>query len=556
MTQDTLTFSAISDAPEWATLQLRLRDQIKQTVCKYQEAYPRPVVGEEGAEYHGTILDTTTILVPYIAFARWSGDQGVRDWLYQWRDAYVRVMRSNTGGFYHGFPEEGEAHHQWEDQSRFLSRLWFLDRHDPVNAYAVDDAAEHIGNWVEEIPAWYDWERHDFRSYWFGTRHVANRPGDSNVIWGEATPTPPTGIYREALYRVTQCALNAYFATGKPRYLDWTRDFMDAYIRRLETLGEQEDIVRTFAKIGWPEPQHTDFFAQNGWPQPENRFVYGRYVPALLTDLFAITGQASYADAARTFLDFCMPDALTFWHQNWMFGLLQRYRHLTEDRRYDAAIMQAIETECATTGDFDPAAYPWDMSGLQALAHVRNRGPLAHVLQYWITGEEQYALKALRQACGMAEALLARPVEEFVEGFATPHVASVVDMKLVNTLLDLSGWRPGVPAHHIDVMDVVVFDSEGKEGVPSDVALLRKPSPLTARVFALYNASAEARTLRLAAGGLRYRHLERARVNRVECPVDAAPASDMASQTLTLTLPAHTVTEVEMDVSPLEYNRH
>ncbi|HZP80964.1 MAG TPA: hypothetical protein VFB21_04945 [Chthonomonadaceae bacterium] len=544
----------MSTVPEWAVLQLRLREQIKQTVCKYQEAYPKPIVGEEAADAHGSeIMDSTTILLPYIAYARWAGDSATRAWLYEWRDAYASVMRGNRAGFFHGFPEKGEAHHQWEDQSRFLSRLWFLDRRDPVNAYVVDDAAEHIGNWSPDVPAWYDWEQHDFISYWFGTKHVAHRGGYPGPIWGTATPTPPTGIYREALYRVAQTAFNAYFATGKARYLDWTRDFMDGYIRRLETLGEQEDLIRTFAKVGWPEPDQTDYFRDNGWPKPTNRFCYGRYVPMLLTDLYALTGETKYADAARTFLDFCMPDALDFWHQHWTFGILQRYRHVTGDTRYDAAVMQAIEAECATTGEFDPCAYPWEMTGLQAMAHSRNRGPLAHILQYWITGDETYAVKALRQAEGLAGELLDRPVEEFVEGFATSHIAFIVDMKLVNTLLDLGGWRPGVPAHHIDVLDVVVSDAEGREGLPPDVALLRKPSPLSSRVFALYNAGTEPRTLRLAAGGWRYRHLERARVNGADCPLDTAPAREMASQTVTITLPAHAVTEVEMEVSPLAF---
>src|SRR5689334_20265982 len=79
-------FITMPNAPEWAALQLRLREQIKQTVCKYQEAYPKPIV-EEAADMHGgENLDSTTILLPYIAYARWAGDSATRAWLYEWRD--------------------------------------------------------------------------------------------------------------------------------------------------------------------------------------------------------------------------------------------------------------------------------------------------------------------------------------------------------------------------------------------------------------------------------------------------------------------------------------
>lgn len=540
--------SMTAHGPEWAHLQRRLRGLIRQTMRKYQEAYPRPRVGVEETDGHGSqTMDACTILLPYVAFARWSGDATVKEWLYTWRDAYVDVMRHDRGGFYHGFPVEGEAHHQWEDQSRFLSRLWFLDRDDPVNAYVADDAAEHIGNWSPDVPAWYDWERHDFRSYWFGTKRVAYRGGYAGAIWGDATPTPPTGIYREALYRVAQTALNAWFATGKERYLAWVRDFMDAYIRRLEERGPQEDLVHIFAIEGWPAPQHTDFFAKNGWPRPDNRFVYGRYAPALLTDLYAITGEARYANAARRFLDHCFPAILTFWHQHYFLGLLQRYRHLTGDTRHDDAVMEAIEAACARDGDFDPAQYPFHWNGVQALGFARWRGPIAHVLQYWITGEERYAVRALRQAVGMAEALLARDAQEFVEGFATAHIGGIVDQKLTNMLLNLSGWRPGMQAHHIDVMDVILMDERGREGVPEDVALLRRPSPITSRVFALCNMADTERTLRVAAGDLRQRHPARVTIDGRPAVWEDTPEGFLRSRAARVTLPARSVVEIAME---------
>lgn len=529
-------------APEWATLQLQLRRLIKQTMHKYQEAYPTPQVGMSSTDTNGSVVtDACTILLPYLAYARWSGDAEVRNWLYQWRDAYIDVMRNNRSDFHHGFPVQAEAHHQWEDQSRFLSRLWFLDKNDPLNGYVVDDAAEHIGNWSPDVPPWYDWEKSDFRSYWFGTRDVAHRPGYPEDIWGDATPTPPTGIYREALYRVAQVALNAYFATGQERYLDWTRHFMDSYLQRLETMGANEDLVRIFATEGWPLPQYTDYFHKNGWPKPENRFVYGRYIPALLTDLYTITGEEKYKEGAQTFLDFCFPYVLEYWHQYYVLGSLLRYGLVTGDTRYEERLMQAIEAECTTRGDYISERYPFHENGVQALAFTRLRGPVAHSLQYWISGDEQHAVKALKQACGMAEVLLTRDSQEFIEGFATAQIGGIVDQHLVNPLLNLSGWRPGMQAHHLDVMDIAVSSADGVEGLPENVALLRTPAPLTERRFTLYNAGSVPYTLHLSAGSLRPTQIDSA-------PVNSAPVSLIASG-VTLELLPGVPTTVAMTVS-------
>ena len=42
------------------------------------------------------------------------------------------------------------------------------------------DAAEHIGNWVAEVPPWYDYSRDTFIGYRIGTRCVTN--GESEAF--------------------------------------------------------------------------------------------------------------------------------------------------------------------------------------------------------------------------------------------------------------------------------------------------------------------------------------------------------------------------------------
>ena len=80
------------------------------------------------------------------------GDARVIEFGYMLRDGFAAWARENmTHGFYH----TGEVHHQTEIFSCFLCRLW-LTEPDDLTAELIVDAAHHIGNWVEGLPAWYD----------------------------------------------------------------------------------------------------------------------------------------------------------------------------------------------------------------------------------------------------------------------------------------------------------------------------------------------------------------------------------------------------------------
>lgn len=69
----------------------------------------------------------------------------------------------------HGYEPEAEAHHGTEPFLLFLPRYLGLFPEDRVARNLLEDAAHHIGNWVEGIPKWYDYERGCFYSYYLGT---------------------------------------------------------------------------------------------------------------------------------------------------------------------------------------------------------------------------------------------------------------------------------------------------------------------------------------------------------------------------------------------------
>ena len=53
---------------------------------------------------------------------------------------------------------------------------------DPAGVEIIEDLAHHLGNWIGEVPPWYDWDRHLLRSTVLGTHVVrTDAPHDLNV---------------------------------------------------------------------------------------------------------------------------------------------------------------------------------------------------------------------------------------------------------------------------------------------------------------------------------------------------------------------------------------
>ena len=108
----------------------------------------------------------------------------------------------------HGYEPEAEAHHGTEPFLLFLPRYIDLVPDDQEACSMLTDAAEHIGNWVEEIPAWYDYDRDTFYGYFIGSRTV--QP-DAEAAYEVAEH-----------FRFIHIALATYRITREERYLDWS----------------------------------------------------------------------------------------------------------------------------------------------------------------------------------------------------------------------------------------------------------------------------------------------------------------------------------------------
>lgn len=138
---------------------------------------------------------------PWFGYYLLTGDERVLQFIYKMRDQflgspirrcysrghsymhappelYERVPESPLVEQYHGWPEGWLClHHASEGYSWFIGSLHFIDPGNKRNVEDVEDVAHHIGNWVDEVPDWYDWEKHRFKGWHLGTRvEAATQP--------------------------------------------------------------------------------------------------------------------------------------------------------------------------------------------------------------------------------------------------------------------------------------------------------------------------------------------------------------------------------------------
>ena len=109
---------------------------------------------------------------------------------------------------FHGYEPVAEAHHGPEPFLLFLPRYIGLVPDDQEAVSLLLDAAEHIGNWVDSIPDWYDYNRDVFHSFFIGTQEV-REDGKNSYELAEH-------------FRFIHLALAAYKVSTDQRYLDWS----------------------------------------------------------------------------------------------------------------------------------------------------------------------------------------------------------------------------------------------------------------------------------------------------------------------------------------------
>jgi len=320
----------------------------------------------------------------------------------------------------HGYEPEAEAHHGTEPFLLFLPRYIGLFPEDGKAKGILEDAAHHIGNWVEEIPAWYDYESDCFYSYHIGTRTVRQ---DERFAYEVAEH-----------FRFIHIALAAYRVLKEERYLEWALRYGSCRARRILDAGDGPmpllwKIRREEAKgkrmVGLRESDLTTReergMSASGHHIPfdplagiENMLASGAVYA--LSDLFLLSGEEIFQQAAKKIVEplvdelldpFCDPGVAAVAHYRWTFqddSLDERILEVLENIPPDSEAKLAMifpqdyrrrETGVGKRSDMIYWGF-WNEDGSVQPSREPCTGTLA--LAYQMTGNLEFAARALRIA--------------------------------------------------------------------------------------------------------------------------------------------------------------
>lgn len=299
-----------------------VRDWIHACIERYADA-PATDVHDQGT--------FTTGWEPYI---RATGDAEALTFMKDLRDR-IHNHFVESGQWRHGYWTLHEAHHGTEHFELFLGALLRLDPNDAETKRQILDAAEHVGNWVADVPDWFNWETVRFHSLFIGTDGVKHEPGSE-------INTP------DHLRFVNICLL-AYDASEDERYLDFATRYAGEWAAAIlaeetipialtvegplyEFAGDNESTYRSF--VGEVAGLHSPV------ERAEN-LLSSDAVNAFLR-LWKETGRAHFRAAVEKLLDVLItqlgdPDAGV------VADAVRSYRHWTGDDRYDGAVIAVVQ---------------------------------------------------------------------------------------------------------------------------------------------------------------------------------------------------------------------
>ena len=330
----------------------------------------------------------------------------------------------------HGYEPEAEAHHGTEPFLLFLPRYIGLFPEDETARRILEDAAHHIGNWVEEIPEWYDYENDCFYSFHIGTRTVRQ---DERFAYEVAEH-----------FRFIHIALAAYRVLKEERYLEWALRYgrcraqriLDAgdgampllwKIQREEAKGERvvalrESDLTTREERGMSASGH--HIPVDPLAGIENLLASGAIYA--LSDLFLLSGEEIFQQPAKKIVEplvnelldpFCAPGVAAVAHYRWTFqddSLDERIVEMLEnippssDAKLAMVFPQEYRRRETGVGKRSDMVYwgTWGEDG--SVQPSREPCTATLTLAYQMTGNLEFAARALKNAS--AKLMMARRV--------------------------------------------------------------------------------------------------------------------------------------------------
>ena len=396
----------------------------------------------------------------------------------------------------HGYEPEAEAHHGTEPFLLFLPRYLGLVPEDETARDLLEDAAHHIGNWVKEIPPWYDYERDVFRGYSIGSRVIDDAP-QYQVELAEHL-------------RFVHIALAAHRVLGDNNYLEWALRYGR---KRAERLVAASDPL----PLGW-DLKGNELHWKDAGERPrfgsmcalshkvpndplggvENHLASGAVMA--YGDLFEASGEPLFRDAARRIVE-PLIDQLADPFGDPAAAAVSHYRVAFGDTSFDAAALDVIDGAPAENdapwvmmqpeqrrrrepgiGKRRDMLY-WGEFGEDGSARpLREPSTAASTLAFQISGDVRHARRALRGGArkfAMALRILRGGREHADMGGAICSVAAghgrnwgtgAVTGCYGALLLGCRDARGEV------VSAVRLGDAAGAEGVPEDILPLVRPA--------------------------------------------------------------------------------
>ncbi len=311
----------------------------------------------------------------------------------------------------HGYEPKAEAHHGPEPFLLFLPRYIGIKPEDTEAVAMLTDAAEHCGNWVPEIPPWYDYTRDTFIGYNIGTRFVEN---DSSNAYELAEH-----------FRFIHIALAAYRVTGQERYLEWALRYGK---KRAERISEAPEPMPLLWQLNGQPISEAQVNAKNlhrlvasthhipGDPLAgiENLLASGAIY--VFGDLYRLSAESIFQTAAKRIVE-PLVDSLQDPYNEPAAAALSYYRWTFNDTTYDSAIHTAVQ-ELPTSppellaliipqeirrrepgvGKRADMAYWGEWSDDGSVKPIQEPSTATLTLAYQVTGDLSFAVRALRNA--------------------------------------------------------------------------------------------------------------------------------------------------------------
>jgi len=202
---------------------------------------------------------------------------------------------------YHGYVNCHEVHHEIETFIYYQNGLVYYQLPGKETALeSIFDFAEHLGNWAEGVPDWYDWDAHGFTSIYLGTRDVRNYP--------------PYDYQEANHFRFLSEAVVAYLETKEQKYMDLILDYTNRWCEFVEAVPEH-GLVRTHilpehAMSNFKETNQND--AEISHDAAKYTVFYCALCWATMIDLvnaflnaYILTGNERYVRAAEKCMDQC-----------------------------------------------------------------------------------------------------------------------------------------------------------------------------------------------------------------------------------------------------------